>query len=86
MTAMVLGVVLVAAGAGLVGLVGAQRVGVPPGTVQSRQPRPERRQRAERRAQHVPVRTTLPLVLSILPWPFVAVPGPEILSVMDNLA
>ncbi len=86
MTAMVLGVVLAAAGAGLVGVVGAQLVGAPPATVQSEQQRPERRHRAERRAQQVPVRTTLPLVLSILPWPFLAVPGPEVPSVMDDLA
>ena len=53
--------------------------------VQSREIRVKRRQRAEEKAQAVPVKMTVPLIFCILPCLFVAVLGPAALSIMDNL-
>ncbi|MBS43210.1 MAG: secretion system protein TadC [Nocardioides sp.] len=53
--------------------------------VQSSEMRVKRRQRAETKAQQVPVKITVPLIFCILPCLFVAVMGPAALSVMDNL-
>ena len=53
--------------------------------VQSGEMRVKRRQRAETKAQQVPVKITVPLIFFILPCLFVAVMGPAALSIMDNL-
>ena len=53
--------------------------------VQSGEMRVKRRQRAETKAQQVPVKITVPLIFFILPCLFVAVLGPAALSIMDNL-
>jgi tight adherence protein C len=53
--------------------------------VQSVEMRVKRRQRAETKAQQVPVKITVPLIFFILPTLFVAVLGPAALSIMDNL-
>ncbi|WP_121252479.1 type II secretion system F family protein [Nocardioides ferulae] len=52
--------------------------------VQSSEMRVKRRQRAEEKAQKVPVKITVPLIFCILPCLFVAVMGPAALSMMDN--
>jgi len=54
--------------------------------VQSGEMRVKRRQRAETKAQQVPVKITIPLIFCILPALFVAVMGPAALSIMDNMA
>jgi tight adherence protein C len=53
--------------------------------VQSQEIRVKRRQRAERRAQQVPVKITMPLIFCILPCLFIAVMGPAALAIMDNV-
>ena len=53
--------------------------------VQSSEIRVKRRQRAEHKAQQVPVKITVPLIFTILPCLFVAVMGPAVISIMDNL-
>lgn len=53
--------------------------------VQSTEMRVKRRQRAEQKAQQVPVKITVPLIFCILPCLFVAVMGPAAISIMDNL-
>lgn len=52
--------------------------------VQSGEMRLKRRQRAETKAQQVPVKITVPLIFFILPCLFVAVMGPAAIQVMDN--
>jgi tight adherence protein C len=52
--------------------------------VQSSEMRVKRRQRAETKAQQVPVKITIPLIFFILPCLFVAVLGPAAISIMDN--
>lgn len=52
--------------------------------VQSSEMRVKRRQRAETKAQQVPVKMTVPLIFCILPCLFIAVMGPAAISVMDN--
>ena len=52
--------------------------------VQSAEIRVKRRQRAEEKAQQVPVKITVPLIFCILPCLFVAVMGPAAISIMDN--
>jgi tight adherence protein C len=53
--------------------------------VQSSEIRVKRRQRAEEKAQQVPVKITIPLIFTILPCLFIAVMGPAAISIMDNL-
>jgi tight adherence protein C len=52
--------------------------------VQSAEMRVKRRQRAEEKAQQVPVKITIPLIFCILPALFVAVMGPAAINIMDN--
>jgi len=52
--------------------------------VQSGEMRVKRRQRAETKAQQVPVKITVPLIFFILPCLFVAVMGPAAIQIMDN--
>jgi len=52
--------------------------------VQSAEIRVKRRQRAEEKAQQVPVKITVPLIFCILPTLFIAVMGPAVLSIMDS--
>ena len=52
--------------------------------VQSSELRVKRRQRAETKAQQVPVKITVPLIFCILPCLFVAVLGPAALTIMDS--
>jgi tight adherence protein C len=53
--------------------------------VQSSEIRVKRRQRAEEKAQQVPVKITIPLIFTILPCLFIAVMGPAAISIMGNL-
>ncbi|ANH39088.1 Bacterial type II secretion system protein F domain protein [Nocardioides dokdonensis FR1436] len=52
--------------------------------VQSQEMRVKRRQRAEEKAQQVPVKITVPLIFFILPCLFVAVMGPAAIGMMDS--
>jgi tight adherence protein C len=52
--------------------------------VQSSEIRVKRRQRAEEKAQQVPVKITIPLIFCILPTLFIAVGGPAVLNIMDS--
>lgn len=52
--------------------------------VQSGEMRVKRRQRAEEKAQQVPVKITIPLIFCILPCLFVAVMGPAAINIMTN--
>lgn len=54
--------------------------------VQSNEMRVKRRQRAEEKAQQVPVKITVPLIFCILPTLFIAVMGPAVLSIMDSFS
>lgn len=68
-------------------MVQADSFGVPIGQVlrvQSSEMRVKRRQRAEEKAQQVPVKITVPLIFCILPCLFVSVMGPAVISVMNN--
>ncbi len=70
-------------------LVQADAFGIPIGQVlrvQSGEMRIKRRQRAEEKAQQVPVKITIPLIFCILPCLFLAVMGPAAISIMDNFA
>ena len=68
-------------------MVQADSFGVPVGQVlriQSSEMRVKRRQRAEEKAQQVPVKITVPLIFCILPCLFVSVMGPAVISIMDS--
>lgn len=68
-------------------MVQADSLGIPIAQVlrvQSREIRVKRRQRAEERAQKVPVKITVPLIFCILPCLFVVVMGPAALGIMDT--
>ena len=54
--------------------------------VQSSEMRVKRRQRAEEKAQKVPVKITVPLIFCILPCLFIAVMGPAVIHIMDSFA
>lgn len=54
--------------------------------IQSSEMRVKRRQRAEEKAQQVPVKITIPLIFCILPTLFIAVMGPAVLSIMDSFS
>ncbi len=53
--------------------------------VQSSEMRVKRRQRAEEKAQQVPVKITIPLIFCILPTLFIAVIGPAVVNIVSNL-
>jgi tight adherence protein C len=68
-------------------MVQADMLGIPVATVlrvQSGEMRVKRRQRAETKAQQVPVKITIPLIFCILPCLFMAVMGPAVLTVLDG--
>lgn len=68
-------------------MVQADSFGIPIGAVlrvQSSEIRVKRRQRAEAKAQQVPVKITVPLIFCILPCLFAVVMGPAALAIMDN--
>jgi tight adherence protein C len=70
-------------------LVQADAFGIPIANVlreQSKEARIKRRQRAEERAQKVPVKIMVPLVLFILPVLFIVVIGPGGISIMQNFS
>jgi tight adherence protein C len=54
--------------------------------IQSSEMRTKRRQRAEEKAQKVPVKITVPLIFCILPCLFIAVMGPAVIHIMDSFA
>lgn len=67
-------------------MVQADSLGIPIGRVlrvQSSELRVKRRQRAEEKAQQVPVRIMIPLVLFILPCLFLVVMGPAAISMIE---
>ncbi|HEU5035943.1 MAG TPA: type II secretion system F family protein [Nocardioides sp.] len=68
-------------------MVQADQLGIPIAQVlrvQSSEIRVKRRQRAEEKAQKVPVKITVPLIICILPCLFVVVLGPAALTIMDT--
>ncbi len=68
-------------------MVQADAFGVPVGQVlrvQSRELRVKRRQRAEEKAQQVPVKILFPMVLFILPCLFIVVIGPGAITALQN--
>ncbi len=68
-------------------MVQADAFGIPIGgvlRVQSKEMRVKRRQRAETKAQQVPVKITVPLIFNILPCLFAVVMGPAALMIIDN--
>ncbi len=68
-------------------MVQADSFGIPVAQVlriQSHEIRVKRRQRAEEKAQQVPVKMTVPLIFTILPCLFIAVMGPAAISMMEN--
>ena len=68
-------------------MVQADAFGIPVAQVlriQSGEMRIKRRQRAEEKAQQVPVKITIPLIFCILPTLFLAVMGPAVINIMDN--
>lgn len=70
-------------------MVQADAFGIPVGhvlRVQSSEIRVKRRQYAEEKAQQVPVKIMIPLILCILPCLFVVVMGPAVLTALDSFA
>jgi tight adherence protein C len=70
-------------------MVQADTFGVPIASVlrvQSKELRVKRRQRAEEKAQKVPVKLLFPLVFLILPCIFIIVLGPSVLTLLDSLS
>jgi tight adherence protein C len=70
-------------------MVQADSFGIPIANVlriQSHEMRTKRRQRAEEKAQKVPVKITVPLIFCILPCLFIAVMGPAVIHIMDSFA
>ena len=70
-------------------MVQADNLGIPIGRVlrvQSKEMRVKRRQRAEEKAQQVPVKIMIPLVLFILPCLFLVVGGPAALAMIDTFS
>ena len=68
-------------------MVQADAFGIPVANVlreQSREMRVKRRQRAEERAQKVPVKIMVPLVLFIFPCLFVVIIGPAAIKIMNS--
>lgn len=68
-------------------MVQADSFGIPIANVlriQSSEMRTKRRQRAEEKAQKVPVKITIPLIFCILPCLFIAVMGPAAIHIMDS--
>ena len=66
-------------------MVQADQLGIPIGRVlriQSQEMRVKRRQRAEEKAQKVPVKMMVPLVLFILPCLFIVVIGPAVIRIV----
>ena len=67
-------------------MIQADSLGIPIGRVlriQSQEMRTKRRQRAEEKAQQVPVKIMVPLVLFILPCLFLVVMGPAAIGMME---
>ncbi|PVG82747.1 secretion system protein TadC [Nocardioides gansuensis] len=67
-------------------MVQADQLGIPIGRVlriQSKEMRTKRRQRAEEKAQKLPVKILFPLVFFILPSLFIVIIGPVVLQMMD---
>lgn len=70
-------------------MVQADTFGIPVAQVlriQSSEIRVKRRQRAEEKAQQVPVKITVPLIFCILPCLFIAVMGPAVINIMNNFS
>jgi tight adherence protein C len=70
-------------------IVQADAFGIPIANVlreQSKEARIKRRQRAEEKAQKVPVKIMVPLVLFILPVLFIVVIGPGAISIVNNFS
>jgi tight adherence protein C len=68
-------------------MVQADAFGIPIGNVlrvQSQEMRTKRRQRAEEKAQKVPVKVLFPLMFCILPCLFIAVMGPGVISLLGS--
>jgi tight adherence protein C len=68
-------------------MVQADSLGIPIGRVlriQSSEMRTKRRQRAEEKAQQVPVRIMIPLVLFVLPCLFIVILGPAGISIANT--
>lgn len=68
-------------------MVQADSLGIPIGRVlriQSKEMRTKRRQRAEEKAQQVPVRIMIPLVLFILPCLFIVILGPAGIQIAES--
>jgi tight adherence protein C len=70
-------------------MVQADSLGIPIGRVlriQSQEMRTKRRQRAEEKAQQVPVRIMIPLVLFILPCLFLVILGPAGIQIAETFS
>lgn len=68
-------------------MIQADAFGIPIGQVlriQSNEMRTKRRQRAEEKAQKVPVKILFPLMFCILPTLFIAVMGPGVIAMMES--